>query len=106
MLPEAPWRYFIPTSKVQLLPLNKLKMTRARPEGIVEAARLMEQAYRGEVERRQPIQVRAEGDYYLVLDGNSTTAVARQNGWGKIAAEVEVGKASGTTPLDNLIPIR
>lgn len=64
------------------LPLESLSPTRARPEGIRNAARLMDLAALGSHPRRAPLSVRPRpGGGWDVLDGNSTFAIARERGW-------------------------
>jgi len=89
-LPESPWRYFKKTAKAVLIPLDKLQTIRARPEGIANAEKFMAAAYNGEKERRKPVSLKKNEDgTYTVLDGNSTTAIARKHGWSHVAGEVE-----------------
>jgi hypothetical protein len=88
-LPEAPWKYFIKTPGAMLVPLSKLETTRARPKGIANAEPHMARAYTGEGKRRKPISVKKlGGGKYRVMDGNSTTAIARKHGWKSIPAEL------------------
>ena len=89
LLPEAPERYFEPAKNEVLMPLSYLTPTRARPEGIAKARERMLTAYAGTTPRRAPISVRKIGfRKYIVLDGNSTYAVAHENGWTAIVAVV------------------
>lgn len=62
--------------------LKSLIITRARPEGIANAALLMRAAYQGRYPRRAPVTVRphAGGDY-VVEDGNSTVLNAIASAW-------------------------
>jgi hypothetical protein len=78
-------RYFIPTAGAELLPVANLVTTRARPEGIANAAALMRAAYAGQHPGRAPIAVRPfrDGDF-LVRDGNSTVLNAIASGWPRI----------------------
>lgn len=88
-LPEDPWRYFRKSPGVFLAPLDKLETTRARPEGIVNAEKLMGKAYYERGQRRKPISLRElGGGRYEVVDGNSTVAIARKHGWKAIPALV------------------
>lgn len=88
-LPEDPWRYFTKTPSAELVPVEKIQTTRARPDGIVHAAQLMAMAYSGEADKRPPITVRrAANGTYTVRDGNSTTAVARRCRWKMLPVEV------------------
>lgn len=88
-LPEAPERYFIVDEKTKMVPVDKLTTIRARPEGIAHAEPLMRAAFDGEGKKRKPISVADNGDgTYTVVDGNSTTAIARKHGWKKIPAHI------------------
>ena len=81
-LPESPWKYFLKTPGAELIPTSKLQTIRARPKGIANALKYMWLSYNGLSPRRKPIDLTANPDgTYTVLDGNSTTAVARQAGW-------------------------
>ena len=109
MLPEAPWKYFFKTPGAILVPLSSLKTTRARPKGIANAEPHMQRAYDGEGKRRKPISIRdIGGGKYEVVDGNSTTAIARKNGWKKIPAEVvkEEGRTVWEESADLLERVR
>jgi len=89
-LPDSPWRYFHKTPGAQLIPVSKLLAARARPEGIANAAAHMQNAFEGKGEKRKPISLRANGDgTFTVLDGNSTTAMARAADWKHIVGRVE-----------------
>jgi hypothetical protein len=80
-LPHAPERYFEVANSV-LFPLAGLINSRARPEGISNALKLMLSAYNGNQARRAPISIRRlDSENYLVLDGNSTAIVAVAAGW-------------------------
>ena len=89
-LPEAPDAYFEESSRATLIPLSDLVSTRLRPKGVRNAARLMRDAAAGAADRRAPIRVaRAREGSWLVLDGNSTVAVARLSGWRSIPCLVD-----------------
>jgi hypothetical protein len=80
-LPYAPERYFL-MANASLLPVSSLLQSRARPEGIANAVKLMAAAYRGQKSPRAPVDVKHLGlRRYLVLDGNSTVTVAVAAGW-------------------------
>jgi hypothetical protein len=90
-LPHAPERYFEIGNSV-LLPLANLIQSRARPDGISNAVKLMSEAYDGHRARRAPIRVRRlNGGRYLVVDGNSTAIVAAAAGWPVIPCSVGEG---------------
>lgn len=87
-LPEDPSRFF-KGSDLQLFPLKDLRPTRARPQGIKDANRLMWLAYWGVQSKREPISLQAHEDgTYSVQDGNSTFANAELSGWKSIAGKV------------------
>jgi ppGpp synthetase/RelA/SpoT-type nucleotidyltranferase len=93
-LPEDPWRYFTKTPGAELVPVAKLQTVRARPEGIANAAKYMAMAYNGEGDKRKPLSVKKNQDgTYTVLDGNSTTAIAKSQRWKMIPVTVEEGSA-------------
>jgi len=82
-------RYFLETAGAVLLPLTRLVLKRARPDGVSSAARLMRAAYEGRHPRRAPIAARPySGDDFLVEDGNSTVLNAIASGWPDILAVV------------------
>jgi hypothetical protein len=82
ILPEDPERYFEIAPDTRLVPLSSLEPTRARPEGILNANRLMRAAYDATHPKRAPLSVDPLGDgRYRILDGNSTYANALHSGW-------------------------
>ena len=83
--------YFLPDPEAILLSLDQLLPTRARPGGIENAAKRMDEAAHGLRERRPPITVspRADGAYDVV-DGNSTFAVAKARGWSHLPCLIKV----------------
>jgi hypothetical protein len=89
-LPDEPHKYFHAHPDAKLIPLHKLRTTRARPEGIKNAEKYMHQAYHGHIDKRAPINLKAHPDgTYSVLDGNSTTAVAKKHGWSHLPGLVQ-----------------
>jgi len=84
-----PERYFWTDENTITIPVSDLVHTRARPAGIEHAAELMKRAYVGEQNRRAPLLVcRRPDGKYLVLDGNSTAAVALAAGWVSVPAKL------------------
>jgi hypothetical protein len=89
-LPDRPSDYFIEDDRARLLPIAQLEPTRARPEGIRNAAAFMLEAARGERPRRAPLRVEPIGEgRWRILDGNSTYAVAKRSGWAALPCLVE-----------------
>ena len=89
-LPYNLKKYFIITKKSKKVRVDSLRTIRARPEGIKNAKKYMRMAYEGTGKKRKPISLKDNHDgTYTVLDGNSTTAVAKQNGWAYIIAEIK-----------------
>ena len=87
---EADWK---PYMKLQegdtLIPVSKIVPVKVRPEGVRNAVPFMQQAARGEIEKRGAILVADNGDgTYSVLDGNSTYAIADQAGWAEMPAKI------------------
>lgn len=80
-LPYEPTKYFSEAVDVVALPLDLLILSRARPDGVANAARLMRAAYEGRHPRRSPIVVRSRSDGFLVEDGNSTVLNAVASAW-------------------------
>jgi hypothetical protein len=81
-LPDDPKRYFEMPPGTLMVPISKLKTIRRRESGVQNAEQHMRRAYVGEGQRRKPISVRREPDgSFTVVDGNSTTAIARKNKW-------------------------
>jgi ParB-like chromosome segregation protein Spo0J len=86
-LAEDPWKYFDKVPGTIMVAVSKLDTTRARPSGIKNAEKYMKLAYDGKGGRREPITIRKiAGGRYSVVDGNSTTAIAKKHGWKKIPA--------------------
>ena len=65
-----------------LIPLRK------RATGIANAEKNMKMAYDGEMDKRKPITIYKSQRKYRIMDGNSTYAVAKANGWENIWAEI------------------
>jgi hypothetical protein len=87
-LPEDLEKYFVKTRYTKQIKIADLIPLRARPTGIANAEKYMRMAYEGKMERRKPITIYKSQKKYRVLDGNSTYAVAKENGWQYILADV------------------
>jgi hypothetical protein len=87
-LPEDMGRYFIKTSKTKVVNMSDLIPLRKRATGIVNAEKNMKMAYDGEMDKRKPITIYKSQGKYRIMDGNSTYAVAKANGWENIWAEI------------------
>jgi hypothetical protein len=89
-LREDPWAYFLKVPGAFLVPVKDLETIRARPTGIENAEKYMYEAAYENGKKRKPISVKPTGQgKWTVLDGNSTTAIARKHGW-KFLPVVEV----------------
>lgn len=89
-LPSQHEKYFIVGQDTKSVAISLLIFTRARPEGIVNANRLMREAAAGRVARRRPIIVHPRDDGRLqVIDGNSTAINALISGWKDIPADIQ-----------------
>jgi hypothetical protein len=89
-LKEDPWAYFNKVPEAVMVPIDKLETIRARPTGIQNAEKYMADAASGKGKKRKPISVKKDGKGgWIVMDGNSTTAIARKHGWKNLPA-VEV----------------
>jgi len=81
-LPHNVSQYFDLSHDYSMISLENLICTRARPEGIISANRLMQDAAAGLTPKRRPISVRRYLDHlWLVEDGNSTMINALFSGW-------------------------
>jgi hypothetical protein len=81
-LPEGARLYFDLDVPHRMIEVTRLQQTRARPDGIANAARYMAQAATGAIPRRVPIRVTPAPDsMFVVEDGNSTVTIARAAGW-------------------------
>jgi hypothetical protein len=90
LLPYDPQRYFAFPEQTALIALGALTLSRARPSGIRRAVDLMAESLTGKIPVRAPIRVTPiSGGRYLVLDGNSTVAIAAAAGWFDIPCIVE-----------------
>ncbi|MFZ4507900.1 MAG: hypothetical protein ACOYON_09420 [Fimbriimonas sp.] len=88
MKPDLDLYFTRPVGSVEL-PLSVLVPTRARPEGIANAAERMDLAAIGQFTKRAPIQVADIGSgKYEIVDGNSTYAVAAERGWETIRCQI------------------
>lgn len=78
-------RYFDSPPGTATVALGRLILTRARPQGIANAARLMRSAFSGQHPLRPPIIIRSYGTSdFLVEDGNSTVINAVASNWPEI----------------------
>lgn len=81
--------YFVLQPGDELVPMSSVVPTRARPEGITNAVPFMERAQRGEIDKREALLLRDEGDgTFSIRDGNSTYAIAAAAGWDAIPGKV------------------
>ena len=91
-LPQDHAKYFTkdvaPSATYGEVSVDSLDATRARPEGIANANKLMREAYEGKNSPREPISVVKDGDRYKVMDGNSTYANAKQAGWKTMPVQI------------------
>ncbi|MDJ0922454.1 MAG: hypothetical protein QNI84_15100 [Henriciella sp.] len=72
-----------------LIGLGLLVWDHLDEESILEAHRRMLEASESNLTKRSPIQVqRLTASDFLILDGNSTAAVAKLSGWDDIPCEV------------------
>jgi ppGpp synthetase/RelA/SpoT-type nucleotidyltranferase len=87
-LPERHDKYFN-TKGSTTVKMEQLVTIRARPEGITHAKELMIKSFNEGGSKRDPISVREnKNGTYTVLDGNSTTAVARDQNWRKMPVRI------------------
>jgi hypothetical protein len=85
-------RYFLPDGRAIEILLVDLRPSRRRPEGVANAQRLMAAAAVGAHPKRAPINVRRLADgSFLIVDGNSTFAVAKAAGWRSLRCIVDAG---------------
>jgi hypothetical protein len=87
VLREDPWAYFTHEPGTILVPIHDIETIRARPTGIENAEKYMYLAAYEGGKKRKPISVKKGDDgKWVVLDGNSTSAIARKHGWKHIPA--------------------
>jgi hypothetical protein len=80
-------RYFVPHPSAMQVPIAALVLTRFRSDGATSAVHIMRQAFAGAHPRREPISIAPWTlGRYLVLDGNSTVAIATAAAWPAISA--------------------
>ena len=83
------------TAPVVRVPIDNLTTTRARVEGIANAEKLMAASADGVIPKRKPVDLRDNGDgTFTVLDGNSTTAIARKHNFTELVGQVVEGPES------------
>ena len=103
-LPKNPKHYFdesLATAPVVSIPVSSLTTVRAREGGIANAEKLMAAAADGVIPKRKPVDLRDNGDgTFTVLDGNSTTAIARKHDFAFLIGQVVETPALGTQLLD------
>ena len=103
-LPKNPKHYFdesLATAPVIAVPVSSLTTVRAREGGIANAEKLMAAAADGVISKRKPVDLRDNGDgTFTVLDGNSTTAIARKHDFKFLIGQIVETPALGTQLLD------
>lgn len=88
-LPDCIERYFEETEASVRISVRQLALSHIRTDGIVSAVERMREAYYGIRQKRVPIEVRPLGSKaFLVLDGNSTAAVAVLAGWNALPCRI------------------
>jgi len=87
---EPDWKpYMILQEGDTLIPVSKIKPVKVRPEGVRNAVPFMQQAARGEIDKRPALLVKDNEDgTFSVRDGNSTYTIADQAGWPAIPAKI------------------
>jgi hypothetical protein len=81
-LAYSPASYFEETGGATAILIGKLRLSRARSDGIASAVLRMGEAAAGLRPRRSPVRVTQRKDgLFDVLDGNSTVVVAAAAGW-------------------------
>jgi hypothetical protein len=89
---ENPDLYFMTVDGARLIALDRITPTKpadSQRDSVDRAEQLMRAAAAGDHPRRAPITVRADGDGYVIVDGNATFAVAQRHGWSSILAVEE-----------------
>lgn len=85
-LPEGHDRYFHQPPGTTHVPLDQLRPTDVRPDGVARAEGHMRRAHDGAGGKRAPLTIGppdADGTH-PILDGSSTYHVARQHGWSSL----------------------
>lgn len=97
VLEDDPRFYFDLTQNHLMIAVKYLINTRARPNGIVNANKLMQLAKIGTGSKREPILVEAyDSSRWLVLDGNSTTINAVYSGWMHLPCAISESSSEGS----------
>ena len=88
-LADDPQLYFRMDAGHRMVPVADLVLTHLVAEKFAAAMRLMGKAAEGRQRVRKPVEVELTHDgLFLVVDGNSTAAVAACAGWSQIPAQV------------------
>jgi hypothetical protein len=91
-LPENHVKYFNVENATDTVPLNKLVSSKTPEQNIkggTNAAKFMDQASKGEIDKRNPITVTPTKDgNYKILDGNGTFTAAQKAGWKDLPVNV------------------
>ena len=87
---EPDWRPYMPLQEGDtLVPVSKIRPVKVRPKGVKNSVDFMQQAARGEIDKRPAILVKENEDgSYSVRDGNSTYAIAAQAGWPEMPVKI------------------
>ena len=88
-LDDEPRLYFDLTEDSYLVPVNMIIPTRAREQGILRSKQFMKQAAQGLMNKRKPLSVIPNEDgTFTLADGNSTYAVAVDQGFNSLPVRV------------------
>ena len=67
--------YFDNKKDAAIIPISQLVLTRSRLNGIENAILLMQEASKGNINKRSPLILEKSKEHYFVKDGNSTVIV-------------------------------
>jgi hypothetical protein len=82
-------KYFAYKLDAVLIPVAQILVSHIQDSGIINANTYMCLAYKGMIEKRDPITVLKHGDDYVILDGNATYVNAVVSDWLEILCIVD-----------------
>lgn len=78
-------RYFSGLDRARIVPISQVRPSKRHTDSVATARQRMTEAAAGTRDPRPPLDVRRDADdSYVIVDGNATFEVARQEGWSTV----------------------
>lgn len=97
-LAEDHTRYFSGLDDARIIPVEQIRPSKSHTDSVTTARQRMQEAAAGARDPRPPLDVRHDADDgYVIVDGNATFEVARQEGWSTVPVRLVDTKNEVTT---------